>query len=253
MSKRIFVTATNMSVKQKAYFLEDRWQVNDNWLLSLGIRNDKFSNYNSAGEAYVESGNQWAPRLGASWDVFGDSSLKVYANLGRYYLALPNSVAIRGASASTFTNEYFTYTGIDADGNPTGLTALGPGPVSSNGEYGEAPDAKAFAASNLKSQYQDEAILGVDKAWGDNWVTGAKVTYRKLQSAIDDICDSARIADKLEAQGVDPDSVIIPGCVIFNPGQTNSFSLENVDGGRTDVTMSKNCLLYTSPSPRDRG
>ncbi len=251
VSKRIFVTATNMSVKQKAYFLEDRWQVNDNWLLSLGIRNDKFSNYNSAGEAYVESGNQWAPRLGASWDVFGDSSLKVYANLGRYYLALPNSVAIRGASASTFTNEYFTYTGIDADGNPTGLTALGPGPVSSNGEYGEAPDAKAFAASNLKSQYQDEAILGVDKAWGDNWVTGAKVTYRKLQSAIDDICDSARIADKLEAQGVDPDSVIIPGCVIFNPGQTNSFSLENVDGGRTDVTMSKKDWGFNKEAKRE--
>ncbi|PPT90589.1 TonB-dependent receptor domain-containing protein, partial [Xanthomonas arboricola] len=90
----------------------DRWQVNDHWLLTLGIRNDKFTNYNSDHVAYVDSGDQWAPRVGVSWDVFGDSSFKVFANVGRYYLALPNQVAIRGASASTFTNEYFTYTGI---------------------------------------------------------------------------------------------------------------------------------------------
>jgi hypothetical protein len=89
-------------------------------LVTLGIRNDKFTNYNSAAKPYVDSGDQWAPRLGASWDVFGDSSLKVFANLGRYYLALPNSVAIRGASASTFTREYFTYSGIDANGNRPG-------------------------------------------------------------------------------------------------------------------------------------
>jgi outer membrane receptor for ferrienterochelin and colicin len=252
VSQRIFSTATNMSVEQKAYFLEDRWQVTDNLLLSLGIRNDKFTNYNSAGDAYVESGDQWAPRLGASWDVFGDSSLKVYGSLGRYYLALPNSVAIRGASASTFTNEYFTYTGIDALGNPTGLAALGPGAVSSNGEYGQAPDAEAFAATNLKSQYQDEIILGVDKTWGESWVTGGKVTFRKLQSAIDDICDTGRIADKLSAEGIDPDSVTIPGCVIFNPGETNSFSLENVDGsGRTEVSMSKQDWGFNKEAKRN--
>ncbi|CEI10077.1 TonB-dependent Receptor Plug domain protein (fragment) [Xanthomonas citri pv. citri] len=80
--RSVFNTATSMSVAQKAYFLEDKWQVNDKLLLTLGIRNDKFTNFNDAGEAYVTSGDQWAPRLGLSWDVFGDSSLKVYGNAG---------------------------------------------------------------------------------------------------------------------------------------------------------------------------
>ena len=30
-----------------------------------------------------------APRLGVTWDVFGDSTFKVYANAGRYRLAVP--------------------------------------------------------------------------------------------------------------------------------------------------------------------
>jgi outer membrane receptor protein involved in Fe transport len=236
----VFSTTTSMSVDQKAQYLEDRWQVNDRWLLSLGIRNDQFTNYNNLGQAYVKNKNQWAPRLGFSWDVFGDSTFKVFGNLGRYYLALPNSVAIRGASASTFTYEYFTYAGIDpTTGVPTGLKPIGPGPVSTNGEYGQAPDPKTVAAKDLKSQYQDEAILGFSKSLGPNWVTGAKITVRKLQAAIDDVCDFNALANKAMADGVNPDTVTFPSsCLIFNPGKTNTFQLANTNGnGYTDVTM----------------
>ncbi len=239
VQKYIFSTTTSMSVKQKAYYLEDRWQLTPEWLLTLGLRNDRFTNYNSDGRAYVESGDQWAPRLGASWDVFGDASLKVFANLGRYYLALPNSVAIRGASASTYTREYFTYTGIDADGNPTGLTPLGDGPVSTNNEYGQAPDPRSVAPTDLRSQYQDELILGFEKTLGTTWNSGAKLTFRRLQSAIDDTCDSGRFADRLAGMGLDPDAYELPGCVIFNPGQTNTFQVRHRDGsGYTPVSMS---------------
>ena len=239
--KYIFSTTTSMSLKQKAYYLEDSWQVSDNFLLKLGVRNDRFTNYNDAGKPYVDQKNQWAPRLGASWDVFGDSSFKVYGNAGRYFLALPNSVAIRGASASTYTREYFTYTGIDATGSPTGLTAMGPGPVSANGEYGIAPDNKTFAPTDLKSQYQDEYILGFDKTLGSSWAAGAKATYRELQTAIDDVCDPGKMATKLDAQGLNPDDYDIHGCYIFNPGYTNNFLLGNADGsaGYTNLSMSQ--------------
>jgi outer membrane receptor protein involved in Fe transport len=249
--KYIYTTTTSMSVKQKAYYLEDRWQVSDNWLVTLGLRNDKFTNYNSSAVAYVDSGDQWAPRLGVSWDVFGDSSFKLFGNIGRYYLALPNSVAIRGASASTYTREYFTYSGIDANGEPTGLTALGPGPVSTNGEYGEAPDPNSFAPTDLKSQYQDELILGFEKTLGEKWNTGAKFTYRKLEAAIDDVCDTDKIATKLTASGGDPSTVKIPGCVMFNPGETNTYNLANLDGsGYTQVSMSQQDWGFSSGAKR---
>jgi len=237
---------TSMSLKQNAWYLEDRWQITDNLLLSLGVRNDEFENKNDSGAAYMDAKNQWAPRLGASWDVFGDASLKIYGNAGRYFLAMPNNVAIRGASASTYTYQYFNYSGVDANGAPTGLTEIGgtngappPGPVSSNGEYGQAVDVLAFAPKDMKNMYQDEYILGFDKTLGDNWVVGAKLTYRDLKSSIDDICDGDRMVDKLVASGIDPDSVEVASCYMFNPGGTNTFSLKNVNGnGRTEIQMS---------------
>jgi outer membrane receptor protein involved in Fe transport len=120
------VGAKSVRVAQYAQFIEDRWQVTDRLLLNLGLRNDQFTNYNPDGVPYLRlTKPQWAPRLGASWDVHGDSSLKVYANAGRYYMAEPANVAIRGAAGSIVTDQYFTYTGIDpATGAPTGLTQI---------------------------------------------------------------------------------------------------------------------------------
>lgn len=241
---------TNMELKQDAYYLEDRWRVTDNILLSLGIRNDKFTNKNEAGEVYMDSKNQWAPRIGASWDVFGDSSLKVFGNAGRYYLAMPNNVAIRGASASTYTSEYFTYTGIDQYGAPTGLTAVkglnggpAPGPVSSNMETGAPVDVKSFAPSDLKNMYQDEYILGFESSFAQHWSYGAKLTYRDLKSAIDDYCGPNDLmnaagltykkkdykAGKYIGTDASGNDYQVAGCYMFNPGGSNTYSFAQVD------------------------
>ncbi|MGV7186600.1 hypothetical protein, partial [Xanthomonas axonopodis] len=35
--------------------------------MAADLRNDQFTNYNSDHVEYVDSGDQWAPRFGASW------------------------------------------------------------------------------------------------------------------------------------------------------------------------------------------
>ena len=257
-----YFTNTSMSLDQKAWYIEDRWNVTDDLLLSIGVRNDQFTNKNNFGETYMDAKDQWAPRLGLSWDVFGDASAKLFANAGRYFLAMPNNVAIRGASASTYTFEYFTYTGISPDGMPTGLTpvpgingAPPPGPVSSNGETGAPVDVLAFAPSDLENMYQDEYILGFEKMLGESWMAGAKLTYRDLKSSIDDVCDPYSLMDaagleiygeqdgKYLASSAELGQVEVAYCYMFNPGGTNTFSLANVDdagnytGSRVDVVM----------------
>ena len=208
------------TVKQKALFIEDRWHITDNILLSLGLRNDGFTNYNGNGEAYVEQKNNWAPRLGFSWDVNGDSSFKVFGNVGRYHLALPNNVSVRGSNPSLSSAQYFTYTGIAADGTPTGLTAIpytnpnsvytcNNGGMSSNVECGYDKDPRTIAQIDLKPHYQDEFILGMERTETTSFSWGAKVTYRDLKNAIDDICPSE--------------------CFIFNAG-TNVATFYEDDG-----------------------
>ncbi len=220
VTKNYYEHGGGTTVKQKALFIEDRWHITDNLLLSLGLRNDGFTNYNGNGEAYVEQKNNWAPRLGFSWDVKGDSTFKIFGNMGRYHLALPNNVSVRGSNPSLSSTQYFTYTGIAADGTPTGLTAIpytnanSPytcvnGSYSSNVECGQAKDPRTIAQIDLKPHYQDEFILGMERTETEAFSWGAKVTYRDLKNAIDDICPTE--------------------CFIFNAG-TNVATFWEDDG-----------------------
>ncbi len=246
-SKYIYSNNSSVRVKQRAQYIEDAWQINDRWLVKVGLRNDQFTNYNGDGVPYLRlTKPQWAPRVGFAWDVYGDSSFKVYGNAGRYYLALPASVALRAAGASTYTNEYFTYTGIDANGIPTGLTPIKTstnGPISSNLEYGIPPDPKTVTANNIKSEYQDEYILGFDKKLNDSWVFGAKATYRNLRRAIDDFGDTGRIIDKMNAMGIDPktyDPNTVLGSYLINPGVSPVINVPKLGGGYYQVPLDWN-------------
>ncbi|MCX7513288.1 TonB-dependent receptor [Frateuria hangzhouensis] len=239
VQRNIFTTVTSMSASQRAWYVQDKWQITPNLLLQLGLRNDDFTNSNAQGNQFVVQKDQWEPRLGFSWDVNGDSSLKLYGSAGRYYLAIPQATGERAASGSINTGEYFTYTGIDANGIPTGLVPVrgadggaAPGPVSANNEFGIPPDPKTVTSTNLKPQYQDEYILGFDKTLGADWVYGAKGTYRTVGTVIDDECDPVRVRDKMASMGYNTDQWLwdTPGCRIVNPNLTSNIKVNSVDG-----------------------
>ena len=252
-----YFDTTSMHNKQNAYYLEDKWQVTDNFLLSLGVRADTYQNFSDTGQKFVDSGTQWQPRVGFAWDVNGDSSFKVFGNAGRYFLNMPNAVAIRGVGASTFTYEYFTYTGIDANGVPTGLTPIHKisdptapaGPVTSNGEIGVPKDPLTYVPSDIKSQYQDEYALGFEHALTENWTMGAKFTKRELKSAIDDFCDPYTLlpeagmeiydysSPRAQFIGKTPDGKLYASsyCYMFNPGGSNTYAFQEVDSNYNNI------------------
>ena len=243
VSQYRYANGGTFSVDQSAYYLEDRWQVTDNWLLTLGLRNEAFENFNADGEVYAEQKDQWAPRLGASWDVFGDASLKLFANAGRYHLAMPNNVALRGAAGSLYTNEYFAFTGIDpVTGEPIGLTPLGDGPYSSNREYGQAPHPDSVTAKGLDSHYQDEFVLGFEKRLTDQINVGARYVHRDLKAAIDDMCDyrpayNWAIARGMSEEMADQLGNELASCRLFNPGEDNTFMLDDGSGNLVEVAL----------------
>ncbi|MGA7297105.1 MAG: TonB-dependent receptor plug domain-containing protein, partial [Rhodanobacteraceae bacterium] len=247
--KITFNTITSLGARQQAWYVQDNWQITPNLMLKLGLRNDEFHNSNGDGQDFVVEKNQWEPRLGFSWDVNGDSSLKIYGNAGRYYLALPQSVGERAATQSTNTSQYFTYGGIDSNGVPTGLVEVPgvggggpPGPVSANNEFGTSPDPATVAATNLKPQYQDEFIVGFDKTWGPNWNYGAKLTYRTIGTVIDDECAAYLVADKIASMGLNPDNYKWddPYCRLFNPNKTADLKvLSNTGGDPIIVSMTQ--------------
>jgi len=238
----IYQDGGTFEAEQYAYFLEDRWQVTDNMLVSLGLRNENFKNYNADGVTFLSQTNQWAPRLGLSYDLKGDREMRLFANAGRYTLAIPLNVALRQVGATTYTREYFGFTGIDAaTGVPQGTYALGDGPYSANGEYGDANDPQKAAARDLSAYYQDELAVGFEGKFMEDFIGGARLTYRTLGSQIDDNCDprpgynwavqngyESGVADPY-GTGLDEAALRIGlgmGCVIVNPGEDNTIRLD---------------------------
>lgn len=241
VDQEYYSNAASVRTVQHAQYIQDDWQVTDRWLVKIGLRNDQFTNYNSQGEEYIRlTKPQFAPRIGFSWDVNGDSSFKIYGNAGRYYLALPNNVAVRGASGSLFTDQYFTYTGIDpTSGAPTGLTPINANPVSTNNEFGQAPDPKTVATNNIEAEFQDEFILGFDKQLNSEWTYGAKATYRHLRTAVDDVCDPDTIVAKGISMGYTESQFDnLNGCYLFNPGRTNNYLVLQDDGSYLNIPVS---------------
>ena len=228
------------SVQQQAQYLEDRYQVTKDILVVGGLRNEQFTNFNGDGVAYISQRHQLAPRLGATWDVNGDASLKVFANAGRYHLQMPTNVAVRAAGSSLLTSTYYTYTGVDAvTGTPTGLKPLS-GVTSNNNEFGQAKNPLTVAAQNMNALYQDELILGFEKAFSPSLNFGAKATYRKLRSTIDDMCDTRPFQKWGAANGIDKKvaAKFEFGCALFNPGVDNQFMVDFYgDGKLTKVDL----------------
>lgn len=229
VSRNIFTTASNSYSAQNAFYLEDKWQITKNLLVSYGVRSESFSNANSAEQKFVEIKNQITPRISASWDVNGDSSLKVFGSAGRYAIQIPNVVALRAANGSTNTAQYFTYTGTDANGLPTGLTQL-TAPFSTNGEYGQPKDPKTVASQSIKPAYQDEITLGFERAFSPDLNFGVKGTYRKLQTTLDDFCDDRPALRYAARNKIDTTNWGGFGCAIFNTGEAGDFYTDFAGG-----------------------
>lgn len=242
--QQVFSQGATVKVEQRAFYIQDSWNVTDNFIAYLGLRWDSFENINGQGESYVKIDNQFGPRLGFSWDVNGDSTFKVFGNAGRYALPLTPSVAVRGASASIFSRQDFNFTGVDpVTGVPTGLT-----PRNAirylNGENGEAKNAATIASKNLEPMYQDEYILGMQMALTDHFSLGIRGIFRDLKQAIDDTCDYTAVYEQAVAQGLTPviPSSGFPYCRMFNPGADAIWL--------TDVEDDGTLREYTVPGAR---
>ncbi|MFZ6873519.1 TonB-dependent receptor [Undibacterium sp. Di27W] len=225
VQKGLYTTVSDAYTEQSAQYIEDKFQVTKDILLSFGLRNEQFSNANRDKVKFVDMKNQLAPRFSAAWDVNGDSSLKLFGSAGRYAVQMPSVVALRQANGSLNTNQYYAYTGTDANGLPTGLTQL-TNPLSGNSEFGQVKDPKSITATNLKPMFQDELTLGFEKAYSPNLNFGGKVTYRTLRSSIDDFSDPRVFEDWAKRNNVPiGDSWSFSGAA-FNPGEDNDFLID---------------------------
>ncbi len=89
-------------------YVNDRWQLNENWSFNLGARYDETSGTNGGG-VEVLNDDKLSPRLGLTWDIKGDGDLVAHANYGTYVAAPANTVAdstSSGGAIGLFLSQY---------------------------------------------------------------------------------------------------------------------------------------------------
>ena len=261
---------------QNAYYLQDSWEVTDQLTLNLGIRNEGFENSNIDGVAFIDLQNQWAPRLGATYDVFGDGEAKLFGFYGRYFLPVAVNTNQRLAGAEFFVSDTWS---LDQTGGPNDLNADGIHDTTDEPILGTLLAAGTFADGTTRPistqvdkeidpMYVDEFILGYEQRIFGDWTLGIKGTYRELGTAIDDVAIDAAVLAYCENDSGDLSAAICYNVwygfhqyVLTNPGEDmvitlSGADLTNADAGpgglgRTftdrEVTLSAADLNYPTP------
>lgn len=224
-----------VSVNKSAY-IEDYWKAADGVLLYGGLRFDKYINKDAL-ERPLFSFPMTSPRVGVAWDVKGDSSLKLGANLGRYSLSMPSNFSFGVAEAHLEQRKWYRYDSIDPKTmTPLGLTQIG-STYTVPGHNGVPPEAYQVATTKLKAPYQNELQLYAQKALSRNWVGQVDFGYAELKRVINSTCYGQGIAKYANANGY-PNYPSDYECFVLNPGEDVTVTRDfRRDGSLVSLTI----------------
>jgi hypothetical protein len=126
--------------------------------------------------------NNWAPRIGGTYDVTGDGRIKVFASWGDFYAKIPNDVAVRAMSADAGITRQDYY---DA-----ALTQPIPNGVNYGGTTSHLRLAGLHAAlidPESGSTFRREFLTGVEFDVLDNANLGFRYIRRTMPQIVEDI------------------------------------------------------------------
>lgn len=220
----VFLVNGAFRVVTEALYAEDNWKLmQDRLLLRLGLRDERFENFNGSGQSLVKMDNLWAPRLSFAYDLKRDGRMKVVGGWGRYFLQIPANINVRQSGGEINQADLYVLNGIDANGVPILGAHLGDRIVYA---AGVAKDPSTLVDEKIRPTYQDEFMLGFETALGKKWKASIKGVYKNMGSIVEDeAVDAALInyaAQKgyglFQASGYD-------FYVLTNPGRDLNFSV----------------------------
>lgn len=247
---RKFDSGGTFGSTNQAIYIQDDWKVNDRLTLNLGLRSEDFTNNNAAGAAFTKLTQLIAPRIGVSYDVFGDRSTKLSGFFGRYYLPVAANTNIRLAGNEKFTQDWYLYSAVD----PTTLVPTLAGAAVLKEVLSDSSNANpaTLISKNLEPQYQDEFCFGVEHVFENKWRVGATFAYRDLKSVLEDF-DASYVQANFCASSARPSSISVADCndmtigsggyVLINPGKEVVVDVDaQGTGALTQITIPTNIV-----------
>lgn len=203
-------SSRNTKQKYLAAFVEDTWKVGDRLTIKPGLRYEEETLDGTITKGFKLNKN-WAPRVGATYDVTGNGRSKVYGSYGIFYQRIPNDLAARALSADAGIGaDYF-------DANltqpiPNGVPA-GPAGKQTTTHYSIAGAGADVIDPNAKITYMQEFLAGFEHQLAANMSVGVRYVHRTIPRVLEDIQPFPVVAADLGLPGADSVDY-----VLTNPG-----------------------------------
>ncbi|PYR02873.1 MAG: hypothetical protein DMF97_03380 [Acidobacteria bacterium] len=188
--------------KYQTFFAQDTWKVGDHLTINPGIRYEQEKLAGSIITDFLLK-NNWAPRVGAIYDVSGNGRSKVFGNFGRYYARVPNDLAARALSADDGTSraDYFD-AGLTRP-IPNGTVTQVPGSGQITNHFTLAGVGADVIDPSAKLSYTDEAVAGAEFEIMPHTTFGVRYVYRNIGRVLEDVANVPVVYYELVPTSVD--------------------------------------------------
>jgi outer membrane receptor protein involved in Fe transport len=191
------VTRANLNSERQtqqeywSFFFQDQWKANDRLTINAGVRYEDQALVGTLEQLETIDGqfldsfhlkNNWAPRIGFTFDVLGNGRSKLFGNWGRFFARIPNDLAARALSADAGISR--------ADYFDAALTQPVPQGVEAGGQTQHYVLAGAFPDlidPETKLSYKDEFVFGYEWEAFANTSVGIRYVHRNIGRVLEDI------------------------------------------------------------------
>jgi hypothetical protein len=175
-----------------AFFIQDSWRPTRNLSLNLGLRFEKedipsFSDLPEYQGTAIDFGfgDKIAPRVGVSYDVFGDSRFKIFGSWGKFYDVMKLELANGSFGGFKWIDRYYTLETLD-------WQSMGGGNYTPNGgqfleEINWRIPSFDTLDPDLDAMRMAETIVGAEYGFGNDWVFSGRYVHKHIERAIEDV------------------------------------------------------------------
>lgn len=177
-----------------SFFAQDSWRATDRLTINVGLRYEEQELKGTFEELHIFGGgdldafpmkDNWAPRVGVTYDVLGSGRSKLFANYGRFYARVPNDLAARALSADAGVTRADYFDANLTQPIPEGVETCTPSCATTH--FLEAGVHPSQIEDDVKLSFKDEFVGGFEWEAFTNTNVGVRYIYRTIGRVLEDV------------------------------------------------------------------